>query len=195
MNYLRHWEHINTHVCRTSFSCRNCYSNSEKCKNDEGFFIQCPLCFVNFKNKDCYTRHLTKSVFLGKVNGQNLVTACNQMFFCKTCYKKVPRMTILEANKKTRHQCDTMYCNHCSGFKKKSHKCFMKVCKVAKNPNLPTLYFFDFETRKDSEGYMIPFYAVIQKVCHLCDEKPFVKNYEFFYPIPAIQHVTYRWNL
>ncbi|CAB3977643.1 DNA polymerase [Paramuricea clavata] len=60
----------------------------------------------------------------------------------------------------------------------------MKVCKAAKNPNLPTLYFFDFETRKDDEGYMIPFYAVIQKVCQLCDEKPFVKNYEHFLPHP-----------
>ena len=183
MNYLRLWEHINTHVCRTCFSCINCYSNSEKCKDEEGFFIQCPRCFVNFKNKDCYVRHLTKKVFLGKLKG-DCVTPCNQMFFCKTCYKKVPRMVVLGENKKTRHQCDTMYCKHCNGFKKKSHKCFMKVCKVGKEPNLPTLYFFDFETRKDSEGYMIPFYAVIQKVCHLCDEKPFVKNYEFFLPHP-----------
>jgi hypothetical protein len=40
---------------------------------------------------------------------------------------------------------------------------------------------------------MIPFYAVIQKVCHLCDEKPFVKNYEFFLPHP--NDSTYQWNL
>jgi hypothetical protein len=93
-------------------------------------------------------------------------------------------MTVI-GKKTTRHNCDMMYCMHCLAVKKKTHECFMKVCNVAKNPNLPTLYFFGFETRKDSEGYMIPFYAVIQKVCHLCDEKPFVKNYEYFLPHPA----------
>jgi hypothetical protein len=83
MKYLRRWEKLNTHVCRTSFSCANCYSNSEKCADEEIFFIQCPYCFVNFKNRDCYTRHLTKKVFSpqSKENGYR-VTPCNQMFFC-----------------------------------------------------------------------------------------------------------------
>jgi uncharacterized C2H2 Zn-finger protein len=87
MNYLRIWEHVNTHVCRTSFSCKNCYSNGEKCKDEEGFFVQCPLCFVNFKNKDCYTRHLTKRFFLGR--GKNRVTPCNQMILGKPAIRKL----------------------------------------------------------------------------------------------------------
>jgi G:T-mismatch repair DNA endonuclease (very short patch repair protein) len=32
---------------------------------------------------------------------------------------------------------------------------------------------------------MVPFYCVIQKVCTLCDEKPFVKTYEHFLPHPS----------
>ena len=186
MNHLKRWESIRTHVCRTYFSCHNCYSNSEKCTADENdFFIQCPYCFVNFKSKDCYTRHLTKKVFLCNSELKpHLSTPCQQMFFCKTCYKKVPRKTVI-VKKTVRHDCDMMFCNHCMGIKKKTHECFMKICKVHKEPCLPTLYFFDFETRKDCDGYMIPFYAVIQKVCHLCDEKPFVRNSEFFLPHPA----------
>jgi very-short-patch-repair endonuclease len=46
------------------------------------------------------------------------------------------------------------------------------------------LYFFYFETRKDADGYMVPFYAVVQKVCHECDEKPFEKTYDYFLPHP-----------
>jgi hypothetical protein len=50
------------------------------------------------------------------------------------------------------------------------------------------LYFYDFETRVDEDGYMVPFYCVIQKVCTQCDEKPFVKTYEHFLPHPEIAH-------
>ena len=90
MNYFMRWESIRTHVCRTYFSCKNCYSNSEKCTADEdGFFIQCPYCFVNFKSKDCYTRHLTKKVFLcnSKIQSHR-ATPCQQMFFVKRAIKK-----------------------------------------------------------------------------------------------------------
>ena len=65
-------------------------------------------------------------------------------------------------------------------MKKKTHQCYMLVGKKPADPEHPTLYFFDFETRKDENGYMIPFYCVIQKVCTNCDEKPFVKKNEDF---------------
>ncbi|CAB3976760.1 DNA polymerase [Paramuricea clavata] len=71
-------------------------------------------------------------------------------------------------------------------MKKKDHHCYIKPVKEHKNESRPTLYFYDFETRVD-EGdiYMIPFYCVVQKVCDVCDEKPFVKNYEHFLPHPS----------
>ena len=84
----------------------------------------------------------------------------------------------------TKHNCDMIFCRHCNAVKEKTHLCFIKTCKTYKNPTWPTLYFFDFETRKDTDGYMIPFYAVVQKVCHECDEKPFVKTCEYFLPNP-----------
>jgi hypothetical protein len=31
---------------------------------------------------------------------------------------------------------------------------------------------------------MIPFYCVVQKVCVICDQTPFNKNFEYFYLIP-----------
>ena len=49
-------------------------------------------------------------------------------------------------------------------------------------------YFYDFETRVDNDGYMIPFYCVVQKVCTNCDSKPFVKTYEHFLPHPTEYH-------
>ena len=77
-----------------------------------------------------------------------------------------------------------IFCRHCNAVKEKTHECFIKICKTYKNPTWPTLYFFDFETRKDADGYMVPFYAVVQKVCHECDEKPFEKTYDYFLPHP-----------
>ncbi|CAB3977956.1 Hypothetical predicted protein [Paramuricea clavata] len=118
MNYLKHWERVTTHVCRISFSCLNCYSGGEKCPEEEGFFIQCPQCFVNFKNHDCYMAHLTKRVFKKGSEKVYSVTPCQHMFFCKTCYKKVPRMTVM-GKKTAAHNCDMVYCKHCNAVKKK----------------------------------------------------------------------------
>ena len=98
MRYLRRWEtRLNKHVCKNAHTCKNCYSQNE-CKSEPEFFHQCTECFVHFKNRDCFVRHLTKKVFPGKTefrNGkkeQQYVTPCKHMFFCKTCYKKVLRM-------------------------------------------------------------------------------------------------------
>ena len=73
----------------------------------------------------------------------------------------------------------------CNAIKKKDHECFMKVCKTHTNALHPTIYFYDFETCVNSEGYMVPFYCVVQKVCAQCDEKPFIKTYEHFLPHPT----------
>jgi hypothetical protein len=61
----------------------------------------------------------------------------------------------------------------------------MKVYKIPKKSMLPTLYFYDFETRVDANGYMVPFYAVVQKVCEHCDQNDFEHVHEGFVP-----HVT-----
>jgi hypothetical protein len=66
-------------------------------------------------------------------------------------------MIKLTSKKATRHKCDEIFCTHCNVIKKKDHKCFMKIRKLYKNPTYPTLYFYDFETCVDNDGYMIPF--------------------------------------
>jgi hypothetical protein len=64
----------------------------------------------------------------------------------------------------------------------------MKVYKIPKKSSLPTLYFYDFETRVDANGYMVPFYAVVQKVCEHCDEKSFEYLHENFVPHGTHEH-------
>ncbi|CAB3977900.1 DNA polymerase [Paramuricea clavata] len=79
-----------------------------------------------------------------------------------------------------------MFCVHCDKIKKKDHHCYIKPVKEQKNESRPTLYFYDFETRvEEGDIYMTPFYCVVQKVCDVCDEKPFVKNYQHFLPHPT----------
>ena len=174
MHYFNYGE--KNHVCRGAFTCPNCYAPNARCL-DEGLRQECPLCNVIFRNVGCYTRHLQNKIFQSGRYGE---TPCQHMFFCKTCYKRVPRMVVLTLKKRTKHKCDEIFCLHCNGMKKKTHQCYMRVCKKPADPEHPTLYFFDFETRKDENGYMIPFYCVIQKVCTNCDEKPFVKKNEDF---------------
>jgi hypothetical protein len=60
----------------------------------------------------------------------------------------------------------------------------MKTVNISTNTEHPTVYFYDFKTRVDENGYMVPFYCVIQKVCNMCDQKPFVKTFEGFLPHP-----------
>jgi hypothetical protein len=179
MNFFRRkGETRSNHVCRTAYTCHSCYAPRENC-GDEGVKHQCPLCDVIFRNAGCYKRHLVEKIFkIGKTGKSE--TPCQSMFFCQTCYKKVQRMTCLSGGKRTKHKCDEVFCNHCNALKKKTHECFVKPCRVHANASHPTLYFFDFETKKDDEGYMIPFYCVVQKVCTLCDEKPFVRKGEEF---------------
>ena len=186
MIHFRHMETSSNHVCRTAYTCQSCYAPEAVC-GDEGVRQQCPLCGVIFRNVACYTRHLLEKIFKVGKTGNRYETPCNRMFFCQTCYKKVPRMSCTQGGKRTKHKCDEAYCAHCNAIKKKTHECFMKPCKI-NIVTRPTLYFFDFETRKDAAGYMIPFYCVVQKVCTACDEKPFVKTCEEFQ-----RHETDKW--
>ena len=186
MIYFRHMETRADHVCRTAYTCQSCYAPEAVC-GDEGVRQQCPLCGVIFRNVACYTRHLLEKIFKVGKTGNRYETPCNRMFFCQTCYKKVPRMNCTQGGKRTKHKCDEAYCAHCNAIRKKTHRCFIKPCKINIATH-PTLYFFDFETRKDAAGYMIPFYCVVQKVCTSCDEKLFVKICEEFR-----RHETARW--
>ncbi|CAB3978622.1 DNA polymerase [Paramuricea clavata] len=96
------------------------------------------------------------------------------------------RKTITASKRYTKHKCDEMFCIHCNKLQKKDHHCYIKPVREQKNESRPTLYFYDFETRvNEGDIYMIPFYCVVQKVCDVCDEKPFVKNYEHFLPHPS----------
>ena len=64
----------------------------------------------------------------------------------------------------------------------------MKVYKIPKKSTLPVLYFYDFETCVDENGYMVPFYAVVQKVCEHCDRKNFERLHEGFTPHTTRKH-------
>jgi hypothetical protein len=97
MRYYRRWESKESHVCKTVQSCQSCYSSYNGCKEEEGFFQECTACSVHFRNKECFVRHLTKKVF--KTSWGNFETPCAHMFFCDTCYKKVPRKTPITRKK------------------------------------------------------------------------------------------------
>ena len=43
------------------------------------------------------------------------------------------------------------------------------ICHMKQPTKTLQLYFFDFETKEDETGKMNPFYAIIQKVCRICD--------------------------
>ncbi|CAB3977264.1 DNA polymerase [Paramuricea clavata] len=187
MKYFRRHERKTTHVCILNTSCQRCYCNTRYCESVQGFFQQCTECDVLFYNPDCFTKHLTQKVFKTYINGVvRSVTPCQRFFFCASCYKVVARKTMTSSKKYTNHKCDEMFCLHCNAMKKKDHHCYIKPIKDCKNESRPTLYFYDFETRvNEGDIYMIPFYCVVQKVCDVCDQKPFVKNYEHFLPHPS----------
>jgi hypothetical protein len=180
MRYYKHFENYQTHVCKTEFSCKNCYSNNNMCAKEENFKIECSECHVLFYNRDCFQKHLTNRVFQHFYKQGTYVTPCIYYLFCLTCYKQVTSMKKISTRKAVKHKCDQYYCVHCNSIMDRSHACYMKLCKIPKTPTLPTLYFYDFETCVDDEGYMQPFYCVVQKVCSACDEKAFEKSEEGF---------------
>ena len=146
MRYFRRTETRLSHVCRTVYSCQQCYSSPEGCDRQDNFEIVCNECHVLFFNRECFERHLTKHVF--RNSWGSYVSPCMH-FFPPTCYKTVPRMTPFNKKKPTKHKCNRAYCQHCNKIKEIDHECFMEVCKIPKDPKLPTLYFFDFEMRVD----------------------------------------------
>lgn len=175
MRYFKNGETSASHTCRTKRTCLKCYSFS-KCDNERGAMIECSSCNILFTNIQCFQKHLQNKVFM---NGT--VTPCNAYFFCKKCYKIISHF---HRGKRQKHSCDSIYCFHCSKSFKKKHECFIKPTKPSNKGNHPTLFFYDFETKNDKDGYMIPFYCVVQKVCSLCDKIPFEKTYEYFLPHP-----------
>ncbi|CAB3984018.1 DNA polymerase [Paramuricea clavata] len=186
MKYFRIFENATTHVCHTVNMCKKCYAHKAKCAAEEGFKIECSECHVLFYNRECFTKHLTHAIF--KNNYSKNVPACRFFFFCKTCYRIVPRMTRTSTKKSIKHKCGQFYCLHCNAIKDQGHACYMKPYKIPAREVLPALYFYDLETRLNDEKFMVPFYAVVQKVCSKCDEKEFVRSQDNFLPHPTIKH-------
>ena len=116
MRYFRRGETKNLHVCKTVYSCQRCYSSNDGCDKEPDFIQECTECHVIFNNRLCFTNHLTKKIF--KNTQGKFETPCAHMFFCKTCYKTVARMTVVASKKTTRHKCDEMFCTHCNAIKK-----------------------------------------------------------------------------
>jgi hypothetical protein len=117
MRYYALHETKQTHICRTVNLCRSCYSNTVKCAKESNFKIECTQCHVLFYNSSCFQNHLTKRIF--KNSWDKEVLPCNFFIFCKTCYKKVPRMQKTTCKKATKHNCNELYCIHCNAIKKK----------------------------------------------------------------------------
>ena len=90
MCYFRRGETKYFHVCKTAYSCQRCYSTSGGCNKEPDFIQECNTCHVLFNNRLCFTNNLTKKIF--KNTYCKIETACEHMFFCKTCYKTVPCM-------------------------------------------------------------------------------------------------------
>jgi hypothetical protein len=183
MRYFKRTERVNTHMCRTSNTCQRCYASLVKCPKQQDFSAECNIIFYN---SECFMKHLTQRTF--KTSCGRMETACNRFFFCASCYKIVPRKRYTTRGKTKKHSCNEMFCLHCNKLTKKDHYCYIKPIRLAHESTHPTLFFYDFETRVNSEGYMVPFYCVVQKVCVACDEKPFIKTYEYFLPHPNDPH-------
>ena len=149
MQYYKLFETAASHVCTTPYTCLQCFCLQQKCLPEENLKLECTHYNVLFLNKECFEKHLLKRVFKGT---KGYVTPCQHIFFCKTCYKTVRRFTPVSMKKTTRHACDKQFCTHRNTYKKKDHKCFMKHCKIAEKPDLPMLYFYDFETSEDDHG-------------------------------------------
>ena len=186
MRYYAACEYANTHVCRTAHStCLKCYG-STKCEDEKDFKIKCTSCCVVFRNKTCFQNHLFEKIFKGEKSNGGKITPCQYMFFCETCYKITPRFIRVGRDKTAKHDCEKSFCFHCNKHLKRDHQCFIKPLKSTADSVKPTLYFYDFETKTDENGFMIPFYCVVQKVCILCDKTAFIKNFEHFVPYATI---------
>jgi hypothetical protein len=186
MRYFRLFENQQSHTCLTVSTCKKCYAHDTKCLPERGFKMECSECHVLFYNQQCFAKHLTHAIF--KNSYSKNVTPCRFFFFCKTCYQIVPRMQRISTKKSVKHKCGQYFCSHCNAIKEKDHACYMKPHKIPAKEMLPVLFFYDLETRVDAQGYMIPFYAVVQRVCDQCDEKEFVKLDENFIAHPTLKH-------
>ena len=175
----RQGETDEAHVCVTPQTCQRCYSG-RRCLDDRDFKLKCSQCGILFYNRVCFENHLFNKVFPsdGRVKGK--ITPCQLYFFCETCYRITRRFKYVKKGKTVQHDCNKSFCTHCQKLVKKDHHCFIKPAKIAVNAERPTLYFYDFETKTDSEGFMIPFYCVVQKVCIHCDRIEFVRESECF---------------
>ncbi len=181
MKYRKQGETDNEHTCIIPQTCQRCYTGN-RCLNNKDFKIKCTQCGILFYNRICFQNHLFNKIFAsdGRVKGK--ITPCQLYFFCETCYRITRRFRYVKKGKTVQHDCNKLFCTHCRKQVKKDHQCFIKPAKIAINAEKPTLYFYDFETKTDLNGFMIPFYCVVQKVCIHCDKIDFVKEGENFVP-------------
>jgi hypothetical protein len=179
MKYRKQGETDEVHVCITPETCQRCFKG-KKCLDDKDFKLKCNQCGILFYNRVCFENHLWNKVFPsdGRVKGK--ITPCQLYFFCETCYRITRRFMYVKKGKTIQHDCDKSFCTLCQKLVKKDHQCFIKPAKIAMNAEKPTLYFYDFETKTDEDGFMIPFYCVVQKVCIHCDRVDFVRESENF---------------
>jgi hypothetical protein len=66
-----------THVCKTVYSCKSCYSNDKKCVKEANFKIECTECHILFYNRGCFERHLTKRIFKDSITLRERVSYLN----------------------------------------------------------------------------------------------------------------------
>lgn len=95
MKYRTHFETVDTHVCKAATTCLKCYRTNENCADEVDVKYECSNCQLIFYNRSCFQAHMFNRVFHSNMTANRpdvrKITPCNFMFFCKTCYKIVPR--------------------------------------------------------------------------------------------------------
>nr|CAD2189055.1 unnamed protein product [Meloidogyne enterolobii] len=126
-----------------SISCKSRCSNCSRvgpgfpCKDLNDFFEHCNGCGKDFRNKDCYTHHITSN-------------------FCsssKKCEKCGVIWDVKDNNRNGRegHICSERYCTTCGSYHDPKRGCYIKPL-VIKPPKAYRIIAFDFETMQHRDG-------------------------------------------
>ena len=130
------------------YFCVRC--KTAKCRETFRPEVRCDDCGIDFNNRVCFQEHVK--------------TQCLKYVKCRSCHKTMER--------RKPHVCHGRVCFTCSKTVTKgdNHLCYVRAVlpkKVRKK-----FVFFDFETRTDECKHHVVNYAVAQKVCEKCIDRP-----------------------
>jgi G:T-mismatch repair DNA endonuclease (very short patch repair protein) len=160
------YEHKAKHLCDTI--CSYCHNNTQCQKTN--VIIKCADCNRDFKNIQCYDRHL-----LTKIEKEK--TVCNMYRQCKDCFRIYKNY-----NGRRKHICNEYFCKTCKEHVNQNHECYMKKDSKVEPPSddQVMMVFWDSETTQDtpvSENMAdgtkhVVNLIVCQTQCSICRDKP-----------------------